>query len=207
MISLDKTLFLHINHLAEHTPYLHSFFQFVANYEIVVFAVLLLIGYVLARKKSDLAVMSKALWAGLGTIVAVGVNQPLVHLFHEQRPYVSLPNILVLAHRSSDFSFPSDHTVMAGAVAAGLFLASPLLGSIALLFALLLAFSRVYIGAHYPQDVLAGLIVGALVVFIGYALLRKPLLAVLRWAEHTPLRTLLVSTPRPAVKSADTPTS
>jgi membrane-associated phospholipid phosphatase len=193
MHHFDTSLFIDINRFARHTPYLHGFFQAVANYEIVVFAGLLLLGYLIARSRSDLRLLDKAIWAGVGTIVAVGVNQPIVNFFHEHRPYQAMSNILVLAHRSTDFSFPSDHTVMAGAVTAGLFLISPILGTISLLCALLLAFSRVYIAAHYPQDVLAGLIVGAAVMLIGYVLLRKPLLAILRRLEHTPLRILLMS--------------
>ena len=71
--------------------------------------------------------------------------------------YTTRAGILVLAHRSADFSFPSDHAVMAGAVAAGLWFVSRRLGIIAAIAAVVMAFARVYIAAHYPQDVAAGL--------------------------------------------------
>lgn len=135
--------------------------------------------------------MAALLWAGMGTLLAVGVNQPIVNHFHEARPYTNLSNILVLAHKSADFGFPSDHATMAGAVTAGLFLVNPLLGGVSLVFALLLAFSRVYIAAHYPYDALAGLALGAGVVFIGYFIIRKPLALLLTRLISTPLKPLL----------------
>ena len=67
----------------------------------------------------------------------------------EARPYAVLPHILVLAHCSTDPSFPSDHAVLAGAVAAGLWLVNRRLGNVAVLAAAAMAFARVYIGAHY----------------------------------------------------------
>lgn len=135
--------------------------------------------------------MAALLWAGMGTLLAVGVNQPIVNHFHEARPYTNLSSILVLAHKSADFGFPSDHATMAGAVTAGLFLVNPLLGGVSLVFALLLAFSRVYIAAHYPYDALAGLALGAGVVFIGYFIIRKPLALLLTRLISTPLKPLL----------------
>lgn len=142
--------------------------------------------------------MTALVWAGVGTLAAVGINQPIVKHFHEARPYTALQHILVLAHRSSDYGFPSDHSTMAGAVAAGLFLVDPLLGLGALVFALILAFSRVYIAAHYPYDVLAGLLLGAAVVLVGYVIVRKPLQFIIEKLADTPLRPLITNKAAPS---------
>ena len=100
--------------------------------------------------------MAAALWAPLGTLIAVGINQPIADLVGEERPYAILPDILVLAQHTTDPAFASDHAVMAGAVTAGMFLVSRRLGLVAAAAAVLMAFARVYIAAHYPIDVLAG---------------------------------------------------
>ena len=64
---------------------------------------------------------------------------------------------------------------MGGAVAAGLLLVRRRLGLLAALAAAVMAFARVYIGAHYPWDVLGGLAFGAVVVLLGWVLLGRPL--------------------------------
>jgi undecaprenyl-diphosphatase len=105
----------------------------------------------------------------------VGVNQPIVSAVREARPYAMKSYILVLADRGSDFSFPSDHATLAGAVVAGLYLVHRRLGALAAAAAVLVAFSRVYIAAHYPQDVAAGLLLGAAVVLVGaYSMSGRP---------------------------------
>ena len=76
--------------------------------------------------------------------------------------------VLVLATRSADFSFPSDHAVMAGAVAVGLVFVSRRLAALAAVAALVMAFARVYIAAHYPADVAVGLVLGAVVAVAVY---------------------------------------
>jgi undecaprenyl-diphosphatase len=106
-----------------------------------------------------------------------------------------LPGALVLVDRSPDPAFPSDHAVMAGAVAAGLWLVSRRLGIAAAVAALLMAFTRVYVGAHWPGDVAVGLAFGAAVVVIGHLLSRWPLTWGVTTLTGTRLRPLLTATP------------
>jgi membrane-associated phospholipid phosphatase len=181
-----------INGFARHTGWLHPIMTAYAGYGIAVFAGLLLAGWWIARRDGAVEAMAKALWAPLSTLAALAINQPIVRHVAEARPHSSLSHILVLAHRSNDFSFPSDHAVMAGAVAAGLVLISRRLGLIAILAALAMAFARVYIGAHYPRDVAAGLLLGAAFTLAGYALQEPALTRAVARLRISPLRSLLI---------------
>lgn len=198
----DTQLFLDINDFARATPWLHGIVSAYAAYGIVVFAALMLAAWWAARRRADTTRMAAALWAPAGMFAALGVNQPIAALVGEPRPYTTLPHLLVLAHYSHDPSFPSDHAVMAGAVAAAVFLVHRRLGLLALLAAAVMAFSRVYIAAHYPWDVLAGLILGAAVSLLGFRLVRRLLVWLLTLAERTPLRPVLTTAPRPAAPVA-----
>ena len=126
-------------------------------------------------------------WTTVATLTAVALNQPVGNAVGEARPYATHPGLLRLASATSDFSFPSDHAVMAGAVAAGLLLVSRRLGLIAVVLAVVMAFARVYIGAHYPWDVAAGLGLGASVAGFGWLVLRRPLVALTAWLRALPL--------------------
>ena len=190
----DSDLFDDINTFARHTGWLHTAMYDIATYGVVVFGALLLAGWWFARYR-DPRTVAASLWAGAATLLAVALNQPLVNGFAETRPYTDKHDILVLAHRSIDYGFPSDHAVMAGAAAAGLLLYSLRWGLLAVAAALVLAFSRVYIAAHYPHDVLAGIAFGAAVTVIGWWLLARPLTALVDWAQRTRLRPLVSATP------------
>jgi undecaprenyl-diphosphatase len=184
----DRSLFSSINEWAQDTPWLHGFFKTYAGYGVVLFAVLLIAGYLVARRSRDLDLLTASLWAALAPLIAVAVNQPIASGVNEPRPFAVFPHALLLAHRSTDPSFTSDHATMAGAVAVGLFLVSRRLGAIAAAAAVLMAFARVYVGAHYPVDVLAGLVLGGAVTALGWLLLRRPLRSLLGFVADTPLR-------------------
>ena len=194
-MNLNTSLFLSVNDFARSTPWLQGPATLVAGYGLVVFAALLLAGWWIARRDGDPIRMAAAVWAPLGTLLAVAVNQPIVALVHEQRPYDALTGILVLATPTTDPGFPSDHATAAGAVMAGLFLVNRTLGWIAALAAAAMAFSRVYIAAHYPLDVAAGLLLGAAVTLLGWILVRRLLLRLVEGVRDTGLRPLLIATP------------
>jgi membrane-associated phospholipid phosphatase len=189
----DRHDFLVVNDWARHTGWLHTPAKLYANDGVALFALLLLAGWWVARRRGDHRAMATALWAGIGTLVTVAVNQPIAGAVGRERPYLALHHTLLLVHRSTDYTFPSDHACMAGAVAAGVMLVSRRLGLIAAAAALLMACTRVYVGAHYPADVLAGLALGIAVVGIGYLVVVPPLTRVVDQVAATPLRPLVTA--------------
>ena len=186
LLDLSTALFLRVNDFARTSTWLHAPAVAYAKYGLVVFAALILVGVWRRRGDSD-RLLAAAIWAGLGTLLAVAVNQPVAALVAETRPYAAHPSALVLIDRTTDWSFPSDHAVMAGAAAVGLFVVSKRLGAVAFAAALLMAATRVYVGAHYPHDVVAGLVLGAAVAGFGWLLLRRPLTWMVHRARSLPV--------------------
>jgi undecaprenyl-diphosphatase len=187
-----------VNGFARHTPWLHAPARAFAEYGVVLFAALLLASWLLARRAGDLSRVTAALWAPVGVLVAVGVNQLLVRAIGESRPYTVLPHALVLVSRSTDPAFPSDHAVMAGAAALGVLLAHRGLGMATIALAVLMAFTRVYVGAHFPLDVLAGLVAGAVLALASYAVVLPLFSRLVVALAATPVRPLLTARPTAA---------
>jgi undecaprenyl-diphosphatase len=81
-------------------------------------------------------------------------------LYPRIRPYLSLPGINTFKNPLKDHSFPSGHTTAIFSVTIPFMIAQPSLIIILAPLALLVGTSRIYLGLHYPSDVLAGLIIG-----------------------------------------------
>lgn len=192
-MNLDTRIFNAINGFARDTPWLHPIVSGYANYGTLLFALLMLAAWWTARQAGDLHRMTAAVWTPLGVLAALAINQPIADAVAEVRPCNALHDIVVL-HCNTDFGLPSDHAVMAGAATAGLWLVSRRLGLLAALASILMGFARVYVGAHYPQDVLAGYALGAAVGLGGYLVARPVLHRLLAAVARGPLQVLVEGT-------------
>ena len=96
-------------------------------------------------------------------------NVLLKNLVARTRPYEVIEGLTYLVKKPVDYSFPSGHTGTSLDTAVVLFLSFPKKYSFwFLVLAVLIGFSRLYVGVHYPTDVLAGAIIGTLIAVCVY---------------------------------------
>lgn len=87
-------------------------------------------------------------------------NLAIKNLVARARPFVVDTSVVLKIPIPSEYSFPSGHTMNGFTAATVIFLYYKKPGIIALLFATLIAFSRMYLFVHYPTDILAGIVIG-----------------------------------------------
>ena len=118
---------------------------------------------------------------GMGFALILGLlicNATLKPLIQRPRPYdLQLSEfgkvIELLIEAQHDFSFPSGHTIASFEAATVLLKNSKKMGIPAMIIAVLVSFSRMYLYVHYPTDVLVSVVLGILFAFIGDAIAAK----------------------------------
>lgn len=106
-------------------------------------------------------------------ILSLVVGRVIEHFWFEARPWIDHPDTIKLISHSADASFPSDHCLVAGAIAMVALLAWRWLGILAVIGAILIAWGRVFVGVHYPGDVLAGLAIGAVCGLVCWLVVKR----------------------------------
>jgi len=146
--------------------------KFSARWLIYVFVVLLLFVSIIQNR----LLLGMAVFGVMAVCVLV-IDWTIGLVFHHARPHAELPSITQLVPTFQTFkSFPSDHTAISvGLACSALLLFGGWIGSLAGVIATLIACARVYVGVHYPRDVVGGLIVGIIVSlasfsFAGYSI-------------------------------------
>ncbi len=194
---LNTSIYLDLNHFSRQTAWAHGFMHAYALWlGPVLVAAMFVAAYGAAWWRGASRVSAVLVLGGIAELVSLGLNQIVGHAAQELRPYATHPNALVLVAKANDYSFPSDHSIVAGGITTSLLLvvgerlwqrrrapAGPADGgggvpgliraaaALSVVLGLFLCFARVYVGAHYPGDVVAGYLLSSLVVLI-FSLLR-----------------------------------
>lgn len=190
----DVGLLYEINGIAEAAPtWADRTMEYIGEYGIIIGLVLLglLTWWRVARRKGTRAEAVTAsaglVWAPGAAAIALLVNIPIRGIVERPRPFLEHKGLEVLIEGKEDYSFVSDHSTLAMALAVGIFMVHRRYGLLGIVLAVFAGASRVYMGVHYPTDVIGGLALGAAV-----ALLLAP---VAIWAL-TPLMRSLANSPR-----------
>jgi undecaprenyl-diphosphatase len=133
------------------------------TFGVVVYGAALVFLWLLTAPGTERRWKVAALCGGVSALISLGINQIIgSYIWHRPRPYESHPGVYHLTH-SHDASFPSDHASAAFGIAFGIYFIDKRVGRIFLVAASLIAAGRVVIGAHYLSDVLASLVISAIV--------------------------------------------
>ncbi|RZU72692.1 undecaprenyl-diphosphatase [Micromonospora kangleipakensis] len=170
---------------ADGTPQpVHWFANHFTEGAVLLLGVLLLLAAATRLLGGDIRGRALALAAPVSVLMAYGGSEGLKDLVAEDRPCRSPADLVIVAAHcppAGDWSFPSNHATIAGALAAATLLLHRRIGLVAAPLALLAALSRTFIGVHYPHDVAAGLLLGALFGTLFTPLAARPLAEALHW--------------------------
>jgi len=159
LYSFDLAIFYFFNHTIS-IGILDKFFSYITNVNhwYLVYVILLLISYKYGGKRGKIAAIS--------TIFLILVSDQfgasiIKHLIARIRPCNALTDALTPLGCTGSYSFPSNHALNNFAAAVFFYRLFPKLKVVLFLVASLMAISRVYLGLHYPSDILGGAIIGS----------------------------------------------
>lgn len=183
--NVDVSLLYEINGAARQAPgWVDGAVSLAGEYGILLSLVLLVLWCWRGARRQDEATAVESLvalvWAPLAAGLALLVNVPLREFVARPRPFRQHEGLQVLdpglggrlgaefgaEFGATEFSFVSDHATLAMALGVGLFVANRRLGLIGIGLALLQGVCRVYMGVHYPTDVIGGFALGTAVVLV-----------------------------------------
>lgn len=153
--------------------------KFAAQYVIFAIMAIAVLSWFL-RSGNDADRRMAVYTAGAASLLALVAALAIQHFYVHQRPFVLRTDVRLLLKHSADASFPSEHATVGFALATGILFFRARLGLLLVALASLTAFSRVFVGIHYPYDVLGGAAVGA--ISAGLARLAYPLFT---WIDQT----------------------
>ncbi|MFE1292915.1 phosphatase PAP2 family protein [Streptomyces sp. NPDC058751] len=187
----DVDLLYDINGLAKHTPHrVDQVVEFVGEWGLLLAMVLLVVWcWSTARRRGGAdaaATVAGLVWAPLAAGVALLVNVPIRGFVERPRPFVDHQGLEVLVGGKTDFSFVSDHATITMAMGVGLFITHRKFGIAGIALALVEGFCRVFMGVHYPTDVIGGFALGTAVALLLSPLAMALLTPVMKAVETAP---------------------
>ncbi|MGE7907163.1 undecaprenyl-diphosphatase [Peribacillus sp. NPDC094092] len=166
---MNSSLFRMVNNLGKQYTDLNPFFVFIAEY-MIYFLVLAVLLFLFSRgNKNRIMVICAFITLVISELLAKTAGQ-----FHSNnQPFAELPNVNKLVEKAVNNSFPSDHTIIFFSFCITFWLFKRGWGILWVLLAVLVGISRIWVGVHYPADVLVGAIISIVAAAIVYKMVHK----------------------------------
>ena len=175
---LNLSLFSWINASPEASNTNINFAIFIAND--LLYCMILLFAWFWLRGNYD--TKKQILKAFIFTSIAILISQCISHVYYHPRPFVMDVGRTLIYHAPNG-SFPSDHMLIFSSIAFSyLFSAQRKLGVFLLIVAWLVAWSRVYLGVHFPLDMLGAFLLAFALNFFGLTLWNLYKEKIMQWA-------------------------
>lgn len=152
-----------INGLAGHSNTLDTIMILISKTTPYILMIITLIIYFLGLFKGNDKLKLTAVNTVIKTFVAIIISQVIGQIIPLSRPFVNNENIKLLYPHEANASFPSDHSLGCMSIAFGLSRYNSKFNKLYIGLAILTGFSRIYVGHHYPLDVLGGFIIAIVV--------------------------------------------
>lgn len=166
---MNTDLFFLIFNLAHQNLWSDKIMIFCADY--LIFAVF---GFLIIIRIFSHPKYKMAFAISLASMVAVGLIVEIIHhFFFFPRPFAVFPIAPLIYHSPIDSTFPSLHTALMSVVAFSYFYYHSRLATVLIILTLVVGFARVFVGVHYPLDILGGFVLGFVVSFSAIKILRR----------------------------------
>lgn len=166
-MNIDYWMFQQVNQLAERFSLLDQLMAFFTEYGPMLLVAMLV--WIFLFNRGDRTLQRQTVLLALAIVaLAIGLNKCIELFYFRSRPFVTHDVILLIEKSAKSTSFPSNHSAGAFAIAFAFLWKRRKFGIVLLGVAVLMAFSRVFVGVHYPADVLTG----ALIALIATAILK-----------------------------------
>lgn len=152
----ECTLFRNVNNFYEHR-FLNSYFKVITHVGGATFTIASLIVLMSFSSQPIRIVAAQSLIALILSHIPVAIAKKI---FPRKRPYITLDKIYVTESPLKDHSFPSGHTTAIFSAMTPFIISYPLSIIFFLPLGISVGISRIYLGLHYPSDVLVGMILG-----------------------------------------------
>jgi undecaprenyl-diphosphatase len=155
---MNMELFRLINNLANKNTVLDKIMIFFSKDVPYIFMAVIAIVFILGVTKKNCDYRKSAFNTFVITVINLILSFIIGGIYYVDRPFVHNKVNLLLPH-ATDASFPSDHATGTMSIALGLTKYNKLLGRILTVISIIVGFSRVYVGHHYPMDVIGAYII------------------------------------------------
>lgn len=169
-MTLDVQLFYLLNDLAGQSPFLDTSIVFLASYLAYFLAALFLALLFFSHYPKQEKIRILLVTAVSAAIARFGATELIRLFYHRPRPFSVLPIHHLLIDTA--WSFPSGHATFFFALATALYLYHKKWGVFFFIATILMTLSRVIAGIHYPSDVVAGALIGIVVAYATFSVVR-----------------------------------